>query len=683
MPIDPGKYVGLFIAEAGEHLEALDRDLLRLEKERAADTIDSMFRHAHSVKGMAASLNFDAIAQLAHRVEDLVDRLRADLSLAQGDLIDLLLGATDHLQGMIRDVAAGRPSADPGPFYGRIGERLAALEKAKGHRPAAPVRPAASSQEPTEVVARLGRAGSAPAGPPSGARATAPALAHLRVQVVIAPQCPVPGVRAYLVHKKLSALGTIVACTPPLEDLKAGHLPQGRLTIDLDSGAGEAAVGRAVAAISDIASQEIGPAEAQPSPQGSTPSGPSGALPPAPKVGEPPGPRAVAGGAEAARTVRVRTELLDRFLDDAGELLLVTARLREIGKTLPAGPKSAFEEGVDRLHAIVKDLHANVMSVRLTPLAVLTERFPRVARDVGRKRGREVELSVTGAEIELDRAVLDQLADPLLHVLRNAIDHGIEDSEARAAAGKPRAGRVRFAARRERDRVVIELSDDGRGMDAEALKASAIERGRITREQAEALGGRDAVRLCLLPGVSTATGVSDVSGRGVGMDAVARAVENLAGSLEIDSTPGAGTRITLRVPLTVAVIDVLLVGVGRELYGLPVAKVLQVVEADPRSLGRSRRAPLLSVGDAPVPVRSLGELLGVRPGPLNGVKPFVVVDAERGMVALEVDRLVGHEETVLKPLSPPLDLVPGLSGVTILGTGRPIFILDVPRLIAT
>jgi two-component system chemotaxis sensor kinase CheA len=295
---------------------------------------------------------------------------------------------------------------------------------------------------------------------------------------------------------------------------------------------------------------------------------------------------------------------------------------------------------------------------------------------------REVDLEVTGGETELDRAILDELSDPLLHLLRNCIDHGIEDASERVAMGKGARGRIVVTARRDRDRVLVEFGDDGRGMDTERLKAAAVQRGLITAEAAASLSTRDALMLCCLPGLSTAANITDLSGRGVGMDAVKRAVEDVGGTLDIDTTPGRGTRFAMRLPFTVVMVNVLLVGVGREVFGLPIAKVKAVVEADPAMLSRSGGAPMLAHHDAMLPVHSLGKLLGIERLPEGGARSHVVLDSEIGEMALEVDKLVGQEEAILKALSCPLDRVGGLAGVTILGNGRPVFILDVPRLIA-
>jgi two-component system chemotaxis sensor kinase CheA len=322
------------------------------------------------------------------------------------------------------------------------------------------------------------------------------------------------------------------------------------------------------------------------------------------------------------------------------------------------------------------------MKVRMTPLATLTERLPRAARDLARKVGKQVELEVSGAEIELDRAILEELGDPLLHVLRNAIDHGIEAPHLRLLAGKPATGRVTLAARRERDRVIVEIADDGKGMDPAKLRAAAVARGLLGAEQAAALGEREALLLACLPGLSTADAVTDVSGRGVGLDAVKRGVEVVGGTLELESASGAGSRITFRLPLTVAVQPVLLVRVGEEVLGLPIAKVHGAAQVEMSRLDRSRGAPVLAYDGELVAVHDLRALLGLPDDARGDDRAVVVAEGGEGRVGLAVDALLGQQEAVLKPLATPLDAVAGLSAVTVLGNGRPVFILDLQRLLA-
>lgn len=667
MTIDMSKYLGLFVSESMEHLEALGRDLVAFEKSSDGAAIDSMFRHAHSVKGMASSMGFEPIAVLAHRVEDLVGGVREDKSLLSRELVDLLLAATDSLQEQVRTCGEGRPLESPAALLAQLSEKVTALTGASPQ----------ATRVANAVVAPDPRAPSPVVEEAAAPRPSAPARSdsglglppRFAVRVRVAPTCQVPGVRAFLVHKRLSALGNVFDLKPGLEDLKAGRLPDGLISLELETSAGEGGIGQALKSISEVEVVSLKPvsqaAPAQPAPVAA----------PAPE-----GPKVV--GEPTARTVRVRTELLDYFLDTVGELLLATARLREVGKLLPETARPLLDEGVYRLHTLVKDLHDKVMGARMTPLSVITDRLPRAARDIARRRNREVELTITGAEIELDRAIIDDLADPLLHLLRNCIDHGLEPPEERVQAGKPAQGRVLISVRRHRERVVVEIEDDGRGMDAEKLKTAGVARGLITAEAAARMSDREAFLLSCLPGVSTAKDVSDISGRGVGMDAVKRTVESVGGTLEIESERGRGTRFTLRLPLTVAVVNLLLVQVGEEVVGLPIAKVLGAVEADEERLSRSRGAELLPHGGGLLPVHPLAGLLRVPSEPRRGSRPYVVMEGDGGKVALAVDKLLGQEEVVLKALSRPLDLVPGLSGVTILGSGRPIFILDVPRLLA-
>ena len=669
------RYLGLFLSEASEHLEGLGRDLVQLEREGAPSVVDSMFRHAHSVKGMASSMGFESIAVLAHRVEDLVDAIRQDPSRLERTLVDLLLSATDVMMAQVRCVADNRPPEDASALLGQLAERVSrltgqaptatrVLPRLTSEEPApspAPPRESVASSATTQLTTSVAKAVKAQGESKPSPRWT--------VRLRIASTCQTPGVRAFLMHKRLVGLGTLHDLRPGLDDLKAGRIPEGSIQLELETAETEEGIRKALRNVAEVELVSLTPVVAPVTPA------PAAAV-------QAEASRAVSTGSDGARTVRVRTELLDHFLDTVGELLLATARLRELGKVLPEGSRPPIEEGVYRLHTLVKELHDKVMSARMTPLSLITDRLPRAARDIARRKEREVDLVITGAEIELDRAILDDLADPLLHLLRNCIDHGLEPPDERVAAGKPARGRVVVSVRRARDRVVLEMEDDGRGMNAAKLKAAAVARGVLAPEAAARMTDREAFMLACLPGVSTAKDISEISGRGVGMDAVKRVVENVGGTLEIESELGRGSRFILRLPLTVAVVQLLLVAVGEEVFGLPIAKVVGAMEADGELLERTRQMPLLPHGQGLLPVYALDELVGVEAPPRKGVRPFVVMEGDTGRVALAVDRLVGQEEAVLKPLSRPLDLLPGLSGVTILGSGRPVFILDVPRLLS-
>lgn len=657
---DTSRYLALFVGEATEHLDALGKDLVRLEQQGpTVELVDSLFRHAHSVKGMAGSMGYDGTASLAHRLEDLLDAVRGSPAQLDKEVTDLLLQAVDALAAQVKAVSVGVPLPDAQP----LGLALAQATTRFPARPPTPL-PAPAPSVPSPAP-------SAPLPPPSVSAPPPPVDLSLpprfALTLRVSPASNQPGVRGFLATKRLGTLGNVFNLTPPLEDIKGGRMPQGLITLELETDESEETVKKTVAAVADVELEGLRAVVPQTAP------------PPEPKP-EAEGPRVV--GQEPARTVRVRTELLDEFLDAAGELLLATARVREVGKQLPDALRPPLDESVDRLHGLVRALHDKVMQARMTPISVITDRLPRTARDIARRRGRDVEVTVTGSDIELDRAIVDELNDAVLHVLRNAIDHGIEPPEERRMRGKPARGLVRVDVRRQRDRVLLEIRDDGRGLDTERLKALAVERGLVTPDDARAMSEREALALCALPGLSTAATVTDISGRGVGMDAVKRVVEGVGGALDIESTRGQGATFRLSLPLTVAMVNLLLVGVGDDVYGLPITKVSGVVETPREKLASSQNVPVLHFGQAVVPVHELSEVLDVPRAPSTGAQstPLVVVEADDGPVALGVDRLVGQEEVVLKGLSRPLDLVPGLAGVTILGNGRPVFILDVARL---
>ncbi|MBS1109480.1 MAG: CheA signal transduction histidine kinase [Anaeromyxobacteraceae bacterium] len=619
---DLSKYLALFVSESREHLDALSAGLVRLERsggagEDPAAGVDELFRHAHSLKGMAAAMQQEGIALIAHRAEDVIGVLRARGEAPSADVVDLLLAVTDALSEMVQEAGAGGAPVAPEA----LAERLSGVSsRVRGVE--APVEaPPTPALEPSPAAAA----------PPSEASPARGRTRRMRVEVEVAEGSQVPAVRGFLVLKRLEGAGRIVSSTPAGEELRAGRMPGRTLSVELD------------------------------------------AAPPAPRP---------EGGGEPARTVRVRAEMLDEFLDVSGELLLATARLRELGRAMPEAGRRAHEEGVDRLQAIAKDLHGRVMSARMTPLTALSDRLPRAARDLARRTGKQVDVVVTGSEIEVDRALLDEISDPILHLLRNAVDHGIETAAQRIAAGKRPTGRIEVSARRDRDRVILEVADDGRGMDPDALRRSAVARGAIGAEAAAALPDPEAFLLACLPGVSTAGQVTDVSGRGVGMDAVKRSVEALSGKLSIESRRGEGTRFTLRLPLTVAMQPVLLVRVGQEVVAIPVSKVFGAAQARVEALDRAGGAPQLSFGGGHVPVLDLGVLLGMGAAATGTRRSVVITESDAGRVGLAVDQLLGQEDAVLKPLHGPLSLVPGLSAVTVLGNGRPVFVLDVPRLVA-
>jgi len=378
-------------------------------------------------------------------------------------------------------------------------------------------------------------------------------------------------------------------------------------------------------------------------------------------------------------TVRVRAQALDQLLDQAAEVLHGIARLRESARKLPEAVSASFEAEVDRLRRTARDLHGRVMNARLTPFSSLTERLPRAIRELANRLGKEVELEVQGGGVELDRTVIEALGDPLTHLVRNAVDHGLETGTERVAKGKSVRGLLVLSARRERDKVLVEVSDDGAGFDADRLRRRALEMGVLAEQKLVDLTEQQSYELAFHPGLSTRAEATDLSGRGVGLDAVKSAVEGLGGKISLRSAPGKGSRFTLELPLSVSMANLLLVQVGGELYGLPMTRIVATTEYDLSARGgEGFEARSLAVMGQLVRAYSLAKLFGLPSLAPPGPRPFAVLEVDGITFALSVDRLVGQEEAVLKPLFPPIDRIKGLAGTTVLGNGRPLLVLD-PR----
>lgn len=387
-------------------------------------------------------------------------------------------------------------------------------------------------------------------------------------------------------------------------------------------------------------------------------------------------------------TIRVRTETLDRFLTAVGEVILSSSQLRAGVARYAQEPEVA--DGFDRVDRRVAELQRRVLELRTAPLERVTENLPRTARAVAEKLGKRVEVEIVGAELELDRAILDRLSEPLLHLVRNAVDHGLENPADRLAAGKPEAGRLRIEARRQRDSIWIDVSDDGRGIDLASVSRRAVAAGLIHEDLVSDLPAEEVVRFIFHPGLSTANGVSEVSGRGVGMDAVKATVEGLGGEVLLRTERGRGTTTSLRVPITAAVQRVLLVGIADERVAIPISKVERILEVPAGSIERAAGDSFVLIDGTPVPVLFLAERLCIETSgatsssastSAEGSVPLVISEMRGERVALAVDRFEGQQEFYVKPVPELLACVRILSGLTVLQDGSPVFLLDLNQLV--
>jgi two-component system chemotaxis sensor kinase CheA len=378
--------------------------------------------------------------------------------------------------------------------------------------------------------------------------------------------------------------------------------------------------------------------------------------------------------------LRVNTETLDRFLGTVGEVILSSGQLRTASTIDGMSSTPGVSVGLDRMDRVVGELQRRALQLRTTPLQRIVGPLPRMARQIARRAGKRIDVVLRNAEIELDRTILDRLSDPLIHIFRNAVDHGIEAPDVRLAAGKPEAGTIAVDARREKDVIHIVVSDDGAGLDLERLRARAVQAGVVVADLAEDLPPDEVASLIFHPGLSTAEVVSDVSGRGVGMDAVRATIEGLGGHVEVRTERGLGTTMTLVVPITAAVQRVLLLGIGSEIVGVPIAKVERIVELPDEAIERSGQDAFVLVDDDPLPVIDLSERLALPQSESSPVAVLVLVDIRGEVMALHAHSIVGQQQIYVKPLPELLSSRRVLAGLTLLGEGRPVFLLDLNQL---
>ncbi|OGU00332.1 MAG: hypothetical protein A2085_06500 [Gemmatimonadetes bacterium GWC2_71_10] len=635
--MDVRQYADLFLSESRDHLTAFNHLLLAWERDPAAqEPVGGIFRAVHTIKGMAATMGYTAVADLAHRLESLLDVLRRGERPVTPALFELLFRAADALERSIGDAVDSKEPS--GPVLAVILEL---------DRETVPARKGGKAADKA--------AGNLPPFHP----AALPAGGGRTVRVTLRPDAPIKGARALLVLRKAEALGPVSALQPAAAQLEQDGF-DGRFAFRLDTPSDSAAIVAALTAAGDVDTVAVAEDEAAAS-------------------GE-------AAVTEAARSRNIRVDLrrLDLLMNLIGELAIARGRLQLL--TTRIGDADLDEIAL-RIGRLAGALQSEIITARMTPVWQVFDRFPRMVRDLARQIGRQVEFRVEGKEIELDRAILDELADPLVHLLRNAVDHGIEPPEERVAAGKRPEGRLVLAAVRERATVAIKVTDDGRGVNKRRVLDKARQMGLVA-EDAEP-SDEELFHLLTRSGFSTAQEVTDVSGRGVGIDVVATTARALGGSLDIRSDEGQGSTFTLRMPVTLAIVRALLARVAGETYALPLTHVAETVDPAPSDIQRVQGREAFLLRGRLVPLVRLRELLGggSRSGTGAGDVPpavrlpVIVLEVGERRVGVMVDALAGQQEIVVKGFEAPRGTLPVFSGATILGDGQPALILDAGGLV--
>ena len=680
--MDVNQYLGIFLEEAREHLQTLNRCVLDLEHEPGnLHILDEIFRSAHTIKGMSATMGYSEIAELTHEMENVLDLLRKGTLTAHADIIDTLFQCVDRLEQLVEEVANGQTG---GVEVSALSAKLASLAKGEMVAPAEKVQPLSTTKDAKIAVSKMSLNDTEKE---MASTAIAQGMKVYELTIRLRQGTLLKSVRAYMAMKALDEMGDVIKTDPLVEDLERDNFGQEFSVLLVTDNASEK-IHDTIISIAEIETVLVTPCSvAVPTTmeavKNKTTDVSSSATALETGVAE------IAKGEKTETAVaknkgrallRVDAEKLDSLLNLVGELVINKTRLQQIGLT---NQLQELSEAIEQMDRVTTDLQSVVMKLRMVPVSQVFNRFPRMVRDLSHSLGKEINLIIQGEETELDRTVIDEIGDPLVHLLRNSIDHGIEKPEDRTASGKNPVGEVRLIARHEGNNVLLMVTDDGKGLKAEAIKQKAMEKGLITKAELDVMELNDIMKLIFLPGFSTAETVTDVSGRGVGMDAVRTKIEALGGVLELDSNPGQGTRVRIRLPLTLAIIQALLVQVHEETYAIPLGSIDSTINITPEEIRTIQQQEVILLRGQIIPLVRLGNSLGIKSaaGFEEGQELYVViVQAGDHKIGLLVDSLVGQQEIVIKSLGKILTGIRQIAGATILGDGQVVLILDVNAL---
>jgi two-component system chemotaxis sensor kinase CheA len=661
---DMQAYREVFASESAEYVQSIIDGMLRLESDPSdLEPVETVFRGAHSLKGMAAAMGYERTADLTHKMEALMDTVRRREQRVDEELADLILRAVDVVKALIEDEMSGGSAVDPSG----VTAELAALTKRgeAGVGGAAPrIVPGASGDGAEGSAAHSGGAGSG---------------RTVLVRITLEEACVLKSVRAYMVVKRLSHMGDVLETHPSARDLEDEAF-ESSFDVVLKTAANADDITAAVAAVSEVAHVET--EEPDPAPIPVAAEGGLEATVPAREDEAAVVKRAIPKLSET-QTVRISIGHLDNMVNLVGELVIIRARLENLARGVG---RPEMSEALEEFQRVSAELQHEVMQTRMVPVGNIFNRFPRMVRDLAHNLGKDIAFEMEGLDIELDRTVLDEVVDPIVHLLRNAVDHGVESPDVRQAAGKEPRGTVRLVATRERDQVQLIVADDGRGMDVERIWAKAVERGLAAADARDLYTAEEVLRIACAPGFSTVDEANAVSGRGVGMDVVRGKIEYLGGSLSIRSELGRGTEFVLSLPLTLAIIQALLLDAGGQTFALPLSFVSEVFDVADIDADTIDGAPVLTLRDGRVvPLYRLDVLIGSHDdhtrSPEHG-EHVLLVEIGGQARGLTVTRLLGRQEIVIKPLARMIRHTRGLGGATVLGDGSVALILD-PRMLFT
>ena len=642
----------IFLAEVDEHLQNLDNGLIHLEQEADDELVQSLFRSAHTIKGMAGMIGHQRMTNLTHALETALDGVRKSEIRPSPQLTKACLTAVDSLRVLRDEVKESQTSNID------IASAVDSLNILTAPR---------ADESASSLVA-------SPA-------AIQPAMRPVHIQAKIDTKSMASAARAFQLMMALQDMGQIITMQPTQEQIEAAKIV-GEFSAVVTTGQTDAEIGAALCKISSVDEVLLngipvlsaGVAVAKP---------------------QPPAPEDAAfverrshspfGRRSSDMTIRMNVQRLDNLVNLVGELITDRNQLRRIHSRLTR-MNSNYDrilETLTHLGRITDELQAEVMRIRMLPISSVFGKFPRMAHDMAQKVGKQIDLQIHGEKTEMDRSMLEEINDPLIHLLRNAVDHGIESAEGRLAAGKPPRGQITLAARHEQGRIILTVEDDGGGIDAERLRENAVQKGLITTEEAASLSEEKTFDLMFLSGISTARKITDLSGRGVGLDIVHNNIQRINGSIQIESRRGVGTRFQITLPLTLAIVPALLVKVCDTIFAVPLVMITETFRLDPQAIQHVYQKPVTMLRESVLSLVSLTEIFNLSQSngmgglPVGTYAYVVVVQSGRQRIGLIVDSLVGEEDVVVKPLGGLVGDLPGISSAAILGEGQVALIVDV------
>ncbi len=720
--MDVSQYLEIFLDETNEHLQNLNTQILSLEQDpENMDTINEIFRAAHSLKGMAGTMGYKRMQTLTHDMENVFSEVRNGNIKVKADMIDVLFQCLDALEEYNTNIreSSDEGTNDNGALIKRLNDIMTGGSGADGETPAE--QETAADAAPAAAEAAAPAAGGGFHGVKLDENQQSVLSDAIKqgkkvygLTVKVQESCILKAARAFLVFKAIEETSEIIVSDPSSQDIEDERFDQEFNLIIVSEADLDVVVtaAKGVSEIEDVAGsvlklEDITGAGASEEPSGAsevsaenaaeTPAQESAAPAAAPKTpaAQPAEKQAQAPAAQTApaakknttnkpvvnRTVRVDIEKLDTLMNLVSELIIAKNSLVS-ASAMSGNSSQAVNEQIEYLESVTTSLHESVMKVRMVPIESTVNKFPRMVRDLQKKLGKKMELYMSGEETELDRTVVDQIGDPLMHLLRNSADHGLESAAVRKERGKPEVGSIFLDAYQDGNNVVIEVRDDGNGIDTKAVKNKAIERGVITPEQGEAMSEKEIIDLLFNAGFSTAKVVSDVSGRGVGLDVVKSMIESLSGEVEVKSRLGEGSTWTIRLPLTLAIIQALMVEIGDEKYAIALGSIQTIEDILPGDVKLVQAKEVIQLRDLVIPLIRLNEILDI-PSKKNPEDNLVVVVVKKGdkLAGLVVDELIGQQEIVIKSLGKYISRCKIISGATVLGDGEVALILDANALL--